>query len=140
MPLIPYIVRICLNKRILEIEGKAGSANMREKALGNIRKPLGIFLLVLFIISLSAISVSAASSGKYGSDKSDSYVRGYKDGLRKGYNDGFKDGITGKDPRMSIMIYYGPDSGYRGGYFKGYKEGYEQGYTFGKKIYDTRFV
>lgn len=99
------------SNKIIEIRGW----EMSKQIFGNRRKMLGIFLLVLFIISVAAASVSAASSGKHGNEKSDSYARGYKDGLRKGHNDGLRDGITGKDPRMFIMIYYGPDSGYDGG-------------------------
>jgi hypothetical protein len=38
----------------------------------------------------------------------------------KGYNAEFTDGISGKDPRMFIMIYYGPNSGCEGGYFNGF--------------------
>jgi hypothetical protein len=39
-----------------------------------------------------------------------------------------------KDPHMFIMIYYGPDSGYKGGYFNGYRDGYGNGYSAGKMI------
>lgn len=117
----------------IHVKQNLGGKQMGKQTFDNMRKTLGILLLVLFIASLAAESVSAVSSVKYGSEKYDSYVRGYAEGYYKGYNDGFKDGTTGKDPRMFIMIYYGPDSGYNGGYFNGYKAGYGIGYTAGKK-------
>jgi len=110
---------------------------MGKQKFGNKGKILGIFLLVLFIVSLAAAPVSAAFSTKYGYEKYDSYDRGYREGYYTGYSDGFKDGIAGKDPKVFIMIYYGPDSGYTGGHFNGYKAGYGEGYTAGKKLYTS---
>ncbi len=107
---------------------------MGKQTIVSITMALGISLLVIFIISLAAAPVNAASSGKYGNENYDSYARGYKEGHHKGYVDGFNDGVNGKDPRVFIMIYYGPDSGYTGGHFNGYRDGYGKGYTAGKKL------
>jgi hypothetical protein len=49
-------------------------------------------------------------------------TQGYKNESHKGYIDGFKDSTACKEPRTFIMIYYGPDTGYKGGYFNGYRD------------------
>jgi hypothetical protein len=38
------------------------------------------------------------------------YAHGYKNGYHKEYIDGVKDGAACKNPRIFIMIYYGPDT------------------------------
>lgn len=86
-------------------------------------------MLVFFIASLTTASVNAASSGKNVKGNYDSYSHGYKNEYHKGYIAGFRDGAACKDLRVFIMIYYGPDSGYKGGYFNGFRDGYGKGYT-----------
>ncbi len=98
------------------------------------RKTSGILLLVLFVSSLATSSVNVAASVKYGDKNSDIYACGYRAGYFKGYNAGFTDRVSGKDPKMFITIYYGPNSGYKGGYFNGFRDGYDVGYNAGKKL------
>jgi len=47
--------------------------------------------------------------GKY-KENFDTYAHGYKNGYHKEYIDGFKDSAVCKDPRIFIMIYYGPET------------------------------
>ncbi len=107
---------------------------MGKQIYERIRKTLSVLLLFLCVASLAATSISAAAS-VYGDKSDDSYTRGYWEGYSKGYNTGFTDGIAGKSPRMFLMIYYGPDSGYNGGYYNGFRDGYGAGYNAGRKLY-----
>lgn len=86
---------------------------MRNKKFDRIKKTLAILLVLCFVLSVTAASVSADDSSKYGKNKEDfrddsnNYGKNKEDlrddshnygknkeGFREGYQDGYKDGKT----------------------------------------------
>jgi hypothetical protein len=113
---------------------------MRKQSFDRGKKVLAILLAVLFVLTLTAVSVgafvstNATSSVQNGNDCRE-YNRGYYNGYQKGYHDGFVYGRNCEKARIFPMIYYAPcSSGYNGGYFNGYRTGYNHGYAYGKKF------
>ncbi len=126
---------------------------MANKTFDRITKTMAILLALCFVLSVTAVSVNAATfeqsnkfydhagkykhgdkygqdykdSNNYGQDSrnGDSYIQGYKDGYNKGLNDGREDCIK---YGSKVFIRKIPDPHNKD---KRYREGFIQGYTIG---------
>ena len=129
---------------------------MANKTFDRITKTMAILLLLCFVLSVTAISVNAATfeqrnkfydhagkykhGDKYGQDykdgnnyrqdyrDGDKYKQGYKDGYNKGLNDGREDCIKygSKDFIRKIPNPHNKDKRYREGFIQGYTIGYHE--------------
>jgi hypothetical protein len=117
---------------------------MANKTFDRITKTMAILLLLCFVLSVTAISVNAATFEQRNKfyDHADKYKHGdkygqdYKDGYNKGLNDGREDCIKygSKDFIRKIPNPHNKDKRYREGFIQGYTIGYhEKRYTCLKK-------
>jgi hypothetical protein len=111
---------------------------MSKKTFARVTKTMAILLAVLFLVTVTVVSVNAATieQGNKSDDHADKYKHGdnygqdYKDG--NNYGQDYKDGNSyGQDYKDGNS--YGQD--YRDGdkYRQGYKDGYSEGLNDGRK-------
>ena len=103
---------------------------MANKTFDRITKKMAFLLALCFLLSVTAVSVNAATfeQGNKFNDHGDKYGQGYKDGYSKGSNDGQKDCNQHGSREVLKKIPYpsNNDQSYRNGFKQSYITGYNE--------------
>lgn len=120
---------LCMNHFFIQLR-KLGVRLMINKKFDKTKKTLAILLILCFILSVTAVSVSAASNSKNKDGYNDGYRKGYEYGKKQGQKDcnqyGSKEALSKipSPPNDSRWTKY-----YKESYNKGYRKGYIDSYN-----------